>query len=443
MSQNTPQSASQKRILTWLNDAYAMETEGAKTLERHANAAENYPQIQSKLQRHAEETRQHAEKVKGCAQRLGGQPSAAREALGTVMGTARGVATRAAKDTVVKNVLADYASEHFEIACYKSLIAAAEREGDQETARVCREILREEETMVGFLDEQIGDVTEQFLSKQASEEQSSSGSSSQDMQETGQKLLKGAQQNALPIVGGLVVAGAGAGLLLTRVLGGKQQSSEDQDADRDVYGSSGYQEESSPYSAVQGGAYSGEAAGYAQPLEQPYDQPSVTPTQLELDVDSGLQGDLQSDGLQSDGLQSGDLQSVGLQSGDLQSGSLQDDLQNSAQRDSFENDVVGVQSVTDQSPARSGDASPAVVEVAETEESPTGDPVADEVMTRLKEHRQVDDSDIEVTVEKNGRVTLKGVVDSKDIKQRAEKAVAGVLSVSQVRNQLKVKSQKA
>ncbi len=438
MSQNTPQSAAQKRILTWLSDAYAMETEGAKTLERHANAAENYPQIQSKLQRHAEETRRHAEKVKGCAQRLGGQPSAAREALGTVMGTARGVATRAAKDTVVKNALADYASEHFEIACYKSLIAAAEREGDQETARVCREILEEEEAMVGFLDEQIGDVTERFLSKQASEEQSSNGSSSQDMQETGQKLLKGAQQNALPIVGGLVVAGAGAGLLLTRVLGGKQQSSEDQDANRDVYGSSGYGDESSPYDAVRGGAYSGEAAGYAQPLEQPYDQPMVTPTQLESDVDSGLQGDLQSDGLQSGG-----LQSVGLQSSDLQSGSLQDDLQSSAQRDGFQNDVVGVQSTMDQSSVQSGDAGAAVVEVAETEESPTGDPVADEVMMRLKEHKQIDNSDIEVTVEKNGRVTLKGTVDSKDIKQRAEKAVAGVLSVSQVRNQLKVKSQKA
>ena len=414
MSQNTSQNtqtAAQKRILTWLNDAYTMEIEGAKTLERHANAAGDYPEVQSRLQRHAEETRRHAEEVKSCAQRLGGQPSAAREAIGMVIGAARGVATRAAKDTVVKNALADYASEHFEIACYKSLVAAAEREGDQETARVCREILEEEEAMVGFLDEQIGDVTERFLTKQSSDEQRSNGST-QSVQESGQKLLKGAQQNALPIVGGLVIAGAGAGLLLTRVLGSKQQSG-DQDMDRDVYGSSGYQDEGSPYDAVRSGViYSpeGEVTGYAQP-EQPFDQNMAASTQLESDRDSGLQ-----------------------------SGGLQEDLRSSTQRDGFQSDIVGVQSTAEQPRSAQSSADAAGVAVVEAEESPTGNPTADEIMARLKEHRQVDDSDIEVTVEKNGRVTLKGTVDNKDVKQRAEKAVAGVLSVGQVRNQLKVKS---
>ena len=77
---------------------------------------------------------------------------------------------------------------------------------------------------------------------------------------------------------------------------------------------------------------------------------------------------------------------------------------------------------------------------AEVEEYPTGNPTADEIMARLKQHRQVDNSDIEVTVEKNGRVTLKGFVKNSNVKRQAEEAIADVLSVSEIRNQIKVKS---
>lgn len=40
-----------------------------------------------------------------------------------------------------------YVFEHHEIACYRSLIGAAEELGDAETAELCTEILREEEAM--------------------------------------------------------------------------------------------------------------------------------------------------------------------------------------------------------------------------------------------------------------------------------------------------------
>ena len=36
-----------------------------------------------------------------------------------------------------------YVFEHLEIACYRSLIGAAEELGDAETAELCTEILRE------------------------------------------------------------------------------------------------------------------------------------------------------------------------------------------------------------------------------------------------------------------------------------------------------------
>lgn len=235
-SHQTPQ---QKRILTWLNDAYAMETEGATTLENHADAAGNYPEVQARLRRHAEQTRRHAERVRGRARRLGGQPSGARDALGTVVGTVRGLATRAAKDTVVKNVLADCASERFEVACYTSLIAAAEQEGDRETAQVCREILQEEEAMSAFLEAQVGNITRQFLAEQADE---SDATPDQQTQGNQSGPLEKVRQNALPVAGGLAVS-AGLGLLLARVLAPDLDKSQSRQETRNLsseHGGSGY-----------------------------------------------------------------------------------------------------------------------------------------------------------------------------------------------------------
>ncbi len=60
-------------------------------------------------------------------------------------------------------MLADYASEHFEIACYRSLIAAAEEAGKPQVAEVCSEILEDEEAMADWIEEQIPEVTRLVL----------------------------------------------------------------------------------------------------------------------------------------------------------------------------------------------------------------------------------------------------------------------------------------
>jgi ferritin-like metal-binding protein YciE len=59
-------------IIGWLNDAHAMELGIVQVLERHAASAADYPQVQAGIQTHIEQTRQHAELVKGCVERLGG-----------------------------------------------------------------------------------------------------------------------------------------------------------------------------------------------------------------------------------------------------------------------------------------------------------------------------------------------------------------------------------
>jgi ferritin-like metal-binding protein YciE len=161
--------AHQETMIAWLNDAHAMENNLIKVLENHARDAKNHPQIQAKIEEHLEQTRRHADLVKGCVERLGGHTSAIKSGLGTVMGAVQGISTGPAQDELVKNALADYASEHFEIASYTALIAGAQALGDQEIARVCQQILRDEQDMARWLEQQLPIITQEFLGKKARE----------------------------------------------------------------------------------------------------------------------------------------------------------------------------------------------------------------------------------------------------------------------------------
>ena len=147
--------AKKQTLLTWLNDAYAMEKSMVQTLRNHAHAAHDMPSLQSRLERHCEESKEHAHMVRECIERLGGHVSSIKTGLSNVMGTVQGVVTAPAKDEIVKNILGDSAAERFEIASYQGIITAADEIGDTETAQVCRRILREEEQMLEWLEQQL------------------------------------------------------------------------------------------------------------------------------------------------------------------------------------------------------------------------------------------------------------------------------------------------
>lgn len=156
-----------EQLTTWLNSAYSMEHNVEKVLKNHAKDAKDHPELRQRDEQHIEETHRHAELVKQCLELLGEKPSTMKTAMGNIMGSVQGASTGMFRDELVKNFLADYASEHFEIACYRSLIAAAEELGQPEIARICREILRDEEAMAQWLEERIPDVTRMTLQQHA------------------------------------------------------------------------------------------------------------------------------------------------------------------------------------------------------------------------------------------------------------------------------------
>lgn len=156
-------------MISWLNDAHALENNLIQVLEHRVKDTKDHPQMQAKVQEHLNQTRRHAELVKGCIERLGGNVSAIKSGMGSVTGFVQSLSTEPAKDEMVKNALADYASEQFEIASYRSLIAGAQALGEQEIASICQQILRDEEDMARFIEQQIPQVTQEYLQMQSRE----------------------------------------------------------------------------------------------------------------------------------------------------------------------------------------------------------------------------------------------------------------------------------
>lgn len=155
----------QDLLLAWLNDAYGMENALIQTLQNHARDAKNYPQMQAKLDQHLAQTRRHADMVKSCIERLGGSTNSVKTTLGAMMGKVQGLSTGPAADEVVKDGLADFAAENFEIASYTALIAAAQQLGDRETVATCQQILREEQEMARWLEENLPTTTRETINR--------------------------------------------------------------------------------------------------------------------------------------------------------------------------------------------------------------------------------------------------------------------------------------
>lgn len=154
-----------ERLLQWLRDAHAMEEQAETMLSSQARRIENYPQLKAKLEQHLEETRRQAQRLEQCIERLNGGTSTIKDAAGKMVALGQGLSGLFVGDEVVKGSMASYTFEHMEIASYRILIATAEEAGDMETKRVCEEILREEEAMASWLEENLPSVTRQYLER--------------------------------------------------------------------------------------------------------------------------------------------------------------------------------------------------------------------------------------------------------------------------------------
>jgi len=158
-----------EQFIQWLSDAHAMEVGIISTLEKHAADAKGLPKARAAINNHLKETKRHAAEVKKALASLGASPSLVKEGLSKVTSLVTGLTTSLAQDTVIKNGIADFATEHLEIACYQSLILTAKELGEAKIAATCKAILKEEQTMAKVLEAQLKELTPLYLQQLNSE----------------------------------------------------------------------------------------------------------------------------------------------------------------------------------------------------------------------------------------------------------------------------------
>jgi ferritin-like metal-binding protein YciE len=150
-------------LLAWLNDAFAMEEALIPILQNHAKDARDHPQMQAGIENHIEETRRHAELVKACMEELGEKPSSGKSVIGQLIGNMMAPSTGPFKDELIKNAISDFATEHFEIACYSALLAAANEVGNGQLALACEQILDDERAMARLIEDHLPKGVQEIL----------------------------------------------------------------------------------------------------------------------------------------------------------------------------------------------------------------------------------------------------------------------------------------
>ncbi|QII83994.1 ferritin-like domain-containing protein [Bordetella hinzii] len=152
-----------EQVLDWLRDAHAMEAQAETMLEAMASRLKNYPELESRIREHIDQTRSQAARVRTCIERLGGDTSTLKDAAGKFMATMQGFSGAMASDEVVKGCMFSYAFENMEVAAYRILIVAARQVGEPDIAAVCSDILEEEIAMARWLEEHLESVVGRFL----------------------------------------------------------------------------------------------------------------------------------------------------------------------------------------------------------------------------------------------------------------------------------------
>ncbi|MBP0496199.1 ferritin-like domain-containing protein [Pararoseomonas indoligenes] len=141
------QQSYQDLYLTGLVNARALETQAIELLTRQVERIESYPEIADALRRHAAESEQQRVRLDTILESLGSSNSAIKDFVTGLMGNMAALAHAPMQDEILKNTLANYAFEHFEIASYKSLLVLADLAGDASAPTALRQSLQEEERM--------------------------------------------------------------------------------------------------------------------------------------------------------------------------------------------------------------------------------------------------------------------------------------------------------
>jgi ferritin-like metal-binding protein YciE len=164
------ESETRSIFITGLRNAHAMENQALSIMKPQVSRIENYPQVARRLEQHITETENQMRRLEEILGTLDESHSSLKDAALSFTGAMAAMGHSMAGDEILKNSMANFAFENFEIAAYKSLITIAELGGFQAAVTPLQANLKEEYSMAAWLDDNLRSVTIQFASlKEAGE----------------------------------------------------------------------------------------------------------------------------------------------------------------------------------------------------------------------------------------------------------------------------------
>lgn len=146
------------KLIQYLSEAYGKERELEMALQVDIALTAKAP-YQKRLKEHLKETKAHAKALEKRIKKLGGGGQTVASLVGKATAVAKGplhvVRGDGRQEKMLKNAKTQFVGEGEEISTYLALEVFATKVGDAETAKLARDIRKEEQRMAKFLEGQI------------------------------------------------------------------------------------------------------------------------------------------------------------------------------------------------------------------------------------------------------------------------------------------------
>ena len=146
------------KLIQYMSEAYGNERELEVALQTDIAMTNKQP-YKKRLQEHLRETKAHAKALDRRIKKLGGGGQTVQSLVGKATALAKGplhmIRGAGEQEKLLKNAKTQYTAEQEEISTYLALEIFANKVGDSETAKLARDIRKEEERMAKFLETQV------------------------------------------------------------------------------------------------------------------------------------------------------------------------------------------------------------------------------------------------------------------------------------------------
>jgi ferritin-like metal-binding protein YciE len=146
------------KLIQYMSEAYGNERELEMALQVDIALTTKAP-YKKRLKEHLKETKAHAKALDKRIKKLGGGAQTVASLLGKATAVAKGplhvVRGDGTQEKMLKNAKTQFTAENEEISTYLALEVFATKVGDTETAKLARDIRKDEERMAKFLEGQI------------------------------------------------------------------------------------------------------------------------------------------------------------------------------------------------------------------------------------------------------------------------------------------------